>query len=161
MIPSARILQRLIDAKLEFVLVGGLAALVHGSNVVTSDVDICMQMTDENLQRLDSALHDLHPKHRMTPDKLEFAFEDVRRRGVKNLYLTTDWGVLDCIGEVLGLGDYQEAIKWSQNAALPFGTCRILTLDGIIKAKEAAGRPHDLQAVWQLRAIQSKKAGDI
>ena len=54
------LLQRLSDAGIEFVVVGGVAAVLHGSSMVTRDLDVCASLTDANIRKLRAALHDLH-----------------------------------------------------------------------------------------------------
>src|SRR5262245_26896803 len=63
----SQILQRLNRDKVEYVVVGGLAAVFHGVPLVTRDIDVCLSLTRENLVRLEKALADLHPVHRQTP----------------------------------------------------------------------------------------------
>jgi hypothetical protein len=150
------LLGRLHEEKVQFVIVGGFAAILHGGSVVTEDVDICCRFTSGNLLRLQKALADLHPVHRLTPKKLPLALTAVRCRGLKNLYLQTDWGVVDCLSEVLGVGDYASVRKQSIAVKLPFGNCRVLGLDALIKAKEAMGRPHDLKSVEELKAVRGR-----
>jgi hypothetical protein len=77
----------------------------------------------------------------------------------KNIYLNTDWGILDCLGDVAGVGDYDAVLEHSEFTQTPFGKCRVLNLDGIIRAKEAAGRPHDLRALTELKIIREKIRG--
>ena len=78
--------------------------------------------------------------------------------GLKNLYLDTDDGRLDCLGTVLGIGGFAEVKRRSVEIELPFGRCRILALDALIEAKTAMGRPHDKEAVLQLTAIREQQA---
>ena len=151
-----KLLERLIAHDVAFVIVGGYAAVAHGVTLVTRDVDICCRFTATNLLRLQAAFNDLHPNHRLTPKRLPLNLTVGRCRGLKNLYLQTDWGVVDCLGEVLGVGSYAAVQKQSIAVKLPFGTCRVLGLDALIKAKEAMGRPHDLESVVQLKAIKAR-----
>jgi len=150
------LLGRLIREKVEYVIVGGYAAILHGGTVVTEAVDICCRFTLPNLDRLQAALNNLHPVHRLTPKRLPLNLTPENCRGLKNLHLQTDWGVVDCLSEVLGIGDYAAVRKQSILVKLPFGNCRVLGLDALIKAKEAMGRPHDLQSVTQLKAIRAR-----
>jgi hypothetical protein len=62
-----RMLQKLIEGKVEFVLVGGYAAVAHGASLMTRDLDVCSPSSVENLRRLSAVLEDVHPLHRMTP----------------------------------------------------------------------------------------------
>jgi hypothetical protein len=154
---AARVLQRLIDARLEFVVIGGIAALVHGSTMVTRDIDICLRFDAVSLRLLSATLRDLHPKHRLSPQRFPLEIREDNWNDFKNLYLETDWGVLDCLGEVAGIGRYEEALAQSVAASLPFGQCRVLTIEALIRAKEAVGRPNDLRTAAELRMIAKKK----
>lgn len=152
-----RLLPRLIDEKIEFVLVGGFAAVLHGVVVVTQDVDVCLNFSRDNVAQLAAALSDLHPVDRLTPGQLGLEINDTNSSSLKNLYLKTDWGVLDCLGEVAGIGNYQKALPNSTLIDLPIGPCRVLTIEALIRAKEAMARPHDLRTVTSLRAILARR----
>lgn len=58
-------------------------------------------------------------------------------------------------GEVLGIGDFGKVKASSLETQLPFGMCRVLSIDALICAKERMGRPHDLFTVTQLKALRS------
>ncbi|MEI7731453.1 MAG: nucleotidyltransferase [Verrucomicrobiota bacterium] len=148
-----------MDARVEFVLVGGFASVAHGASLVTRDVDVCMRFSPENLARLNQALATLHPVHRMTPQRLPFDLSADAGRGLKNLYLETDLGVLDCLGEVLGVGDFDRVNAHGVDIDIPGGKCRVLDISALIQAKQAMGRPHDLLTVTQLQAIRERKRG--
>ncbi len=148
--------RRLVEARVEFVLIGGFAAVAHGATLVTRDVDICCRFNEANLMRIQQALADLHPVHRSRPD-LPLDLTPEQCAGLKNLYLKTDLGAVDCLGEVLAVGDFDAALKQSVEVELPFGVCRILDLDGLIRAKEAMDREHDRITVRQLREIKKRQ----
>jgi hypothetical protein len=150
------LIDRLKQAGVDFVIVGGYAALAHGSSMMTEDVDICCPFTEQNLMKLGDALADVHPVHRLTPAKLPLRITPEFCQGLKNMYLLTDLGVLDCLGEVLGIGNYEKVVSRSIAVDLPGGQCRVLGLRALIEAKEAMGRPHDLQTAKQLRAIEER-----
>ena len=84
-------------------LVGGFAAFAHGSSLQTRDVDICIRLSTENLMRIQTAFVDLHPVHRSRPD-IPLALTPDECSRFKNLYLKTDLGIIDCLGEVLAVG---------------------------------------------------------
>jgi len=148
--------RRLIEAQVEFVLVGGFAAVAHGVTLVTRDVDICCRFNETNLKRIQKALEGLHPAHRSRPD-LPLALTPEQCASLKNLYLKTDLGVVDCLGEVLGVGDFERVFEHSIEVELPFGNCRILDLEALIRAKEAMNRDHDRITVGQLKEIQRRQ----
>jgi hypothetical protein len=152
------LLERLVRGRVQFVVVGGYAAVAHGATLVTQDVDICCRFSPENLLRLQGAVAGLHSVHRMTPRRLPLALTEATCRGLKNLYLDTDLGQLDCLGSVLGIGDFDKVLKRSTRIKLPFGFCRILGLDALIVAKEAMDRPRDRAAVTELKALRSRRS---
>lgn len=102
------LLKRLLEEKIDFVLIGGYAAVLHGSSQVTHDLDICAVMTDEQLTKLKKALHDLEPKHRMNPNS-QPSLNDVPEKAglIENYYLRTKAGVLDILAEVSSVGNFQ------------------------------------------------------
>jgi hypothetical protein len=151
----SELIRRLIEGRVEFVLVGGFAAVAHGATLVTRDVDICCRFTEANLMRIQKALADLHPVHRVRPD-LPLDLTPEQCASLKNLYLKTDLGVVDCLGEVLGVGDFDTALEHSVEIELPAGKCRILDLGTLIVAKKAMDRDHDRITVRQLLEIQKR-----
>ena len=148
--------RRLIEAQVEFVLIGGFAAVAHGVTLVTRDVDICCRFTEENLMRIQQAFADLHPVHRSRPD-LPLALTPEQCASLKNLYLRTDLGIVDCLSEVLGVGDFETVLKQSVELELPFGNCWILDIDALIRAKESMNRDHDRITVKQLQEIKRRR----
>lgn len=101
-----RLLSRLADAGLGFVVVGGYAGVLHGSSLVTNDIDICAVLSVENIERLRAALRDLHPFHRVTHRHVSLLDHPGPGEKVANLYLETDDGVLDVLSTITGVGDY-------------------------------------------------------
>jgi hypothetical protein len=75
---------------------------------------------------------------------------------IKNLSLQTDLGKLDCLGEVAGVGNYETVLQHSVIFKLSYGGLRFLSLEAAIASKEAVGRPRDLEAAKQLRAIRER-----
>ena len=158
---SETLLKRLHDEGVEFVIIGGLCNLLHGATLMTQDIDVCCRFTPENLRRVEAAVRDLHPAHRQTPQRLPFTLDDRLAADLKNLYLRTDLGVIDCLGEVAGLGDYDAVLRASVPVAFSFGRCRMLSLNALIRSKEALAREQDLAALRQLRAIQERAGRDL
>jgi predicted nucleotidyltransferase len=147
------ILKRFNEFKVKYVLIGGGAAIAHGSAYVTADADICYARDEENLQRLAAALQPLHPKLRGAPEGLPFKLDASTLNVGLNFTLTTDLGDLDLLGEVAGLGTY-EAVSQSSDEVNSYGVqCRVLSLEGLIKAKRAAGRPKDQLILPELEAL--------
>ena len=141
------LLDRLIRHEVDFVIIGGFAAVTHGVWLVTEDLDICCGFDEASLRRLHAAVADLHPVHRMTPQRIPFELTPHLLSTLKNVYLRTDLGILDCLGNVKGLGDFDEVKKHAVILTLPIGPCRVLSIDALIRAKEAIGEPKDLEEI--------------
>jgi hypothetical protein len=149
-------MRRLISSRVEFVLVGGFAAVAHGVTLLTRDVGICCRFDETNLFRIQKAFADLHPAHRSGPD-LPLDLTSEQCATLKNLYLKTDLGIIDCLGEVLGIGNFDEVHQHSIEVQLPYGKCRILNIDALIRAKEAMNRDHDRITVRHLLEIKKQQ----
>src|SRR5687768_256469 len=108
----AEILRRVHAANVQFVVIGGLAAVKHGTCYVTYDVDICVPADSGNFKRIAESVQDLNPKFRQRRD-LPFELTPERLNGLKNLYLITNLGPLDCLTEVAAVGDYSAVLKES------------------------------------------------
>ena len=147
------LLERLVRHEVEFVVIGGYAAMAHGATYITLDVDICTRLTGTNLERVHAAFADLHPYHRMTPQKIPFTLPADIEHGFRNVYLKTDLGQIDCLGSMPDVGDYAFAREHSVALKLSFGECHFLDCPTLIRAKEVVGRPKDFLVVAQLRAI--------
>lgn len=95
MVILSQLLQRLCDADIDFVVVGGFAALLHGSTLVTRDLDVCAVLSHQDVAKLRDALRDLNPTHRLTPQRLSFLTNPDQGVPVRNLYLETELGTVD------------------------------------------------------------------
>ena len=123
------LLARLSNEGFEFVLVGGYSAMLHGSSLMTRDIDVVCSLSPENLARLIRALEGLHPSHRAQPERRPLTKADADRVDWKNLYLRTDLGILDCLGEVKGVGDYDACLARSISIDLGEFSIRGLSLE--------------------------------
>jgi hypothetical protein len=150
------LLERLAASGLEFVVIGGVCVVYHGAPLATFDLDICCPFGVENVRRIESAVSDLHPVHRMTPQRIPLEATRDRYGELRNLYLQTDLGLLDCLSEVAGVGAFEVVRAASEVARFSYGEFRFLKLDALIAAKEATGRERDLAALRQLRAIRER-----
>ena len=155
-----QLLQILHVAGVKFVLIGGLAAIAHGAETVTGDVDICYARDRDNLERLAQALAPFRPRLRGAPPDLPFRLDLPTLRSGLNFTLTTDLADLDLLGEVLGLGGYDAVHAASEELEIYDLRCSVITLEGLIRAKRAAGRPKDLRALYELEAIHALRQGN-
>lgn len=151
------LLRILSDAGVEFIVVGGVAAAVHGSARATFDLDVVYRRTPENIQRLVLALTPYHPYLRGAPPGLPFRWDAATITQGLNFTLTTDVGALDLLGEITGGGSY-EALAPSTEVIRAFGIeCRLLDLNRLIEVKRAVGRPKDFETVAELEIIREER----
>jgi len=147
------LLRVLKDNRVDFIIVGGVAATLHGSARVTRDLDVVYDRSPGNLRRLVAALRGLHPYLRGAPPGLPFSWDEATLRGGLNFTLETDLGNLDVLGEIAGGGGYDDLRPHSIEFEA-FGLKLLcLDLDTLIRVKQAAGRLRDLEAVAELRVI--------
>lgn len=151
-----RILQTLARHKVQFVLIGGQAAIAHGSPSVTFDLDICYQRSPQNFERLASALKERNARLREVEDDLLFILDPKTIEMGDHFTFETDAGSFDCLGTLSGVNGYEELAT----AASPvdFDGLRVLvaSLDDLIRMKRAAGRPKDLIEVEVLGALRDE-----
>ena len=143
----------LCDAGVEFVVIGGLSATLHGSARVTYDLDICYSRTIGNLRRLAVALAPFHPRPRGFPPDLPFVWDEVTLRNGTVFTLQTDLGELDLLAEVAGLGDFDEVRRQSISVDAFERLIATLDLPALIRSKRAAGREKDLAALVELESL--------
>ena len=143
-----KLLERLIQHDVEFVVIGGFAALMHGAQSAMLVVEVFSPLSRENVEKIHAALADFEPVHRERPD-IPFTV----RSDLRNCYLSTTLGKIDFLGLVSGVGDFSEVAAHSIEMELPIGKLRVLDCESLIRAKLAAGREKDLLVVKQLRAM--------
>lgn len=153
MIDVAAVLRAFEEAGVEAVLVGGLAATVHGSARLTQDVDFVYSREPRNIERLARALRPHAPYLRGAPAGLPFEWSAATIKRGLNFTLTTDIGDIDLLGEIPGGGDYQALLPHTIEVEIFGRRCRCLNLPALIRAKRAAGRPKDLEALAELEAL--------
>jgi hypothetical protein len=151
------LLGRLMRKGVDFVIVGGFAGTVYGCTLVTQDVDICLDFSPANLLNLQKAIQDLHPVHRMTPRRQKLKLTEKSCGQFKNLYLDTDIGQLDCLGQIQGIGDYKKVKEASGVIETGGVRLRVLNLSALIESRKAMNRPRDRQAILELEAIKKLK----
>ena len=150
------LLARLKDSGLDFVVIGGVCVVFHGVPIATFDLDICCPFGRQNVDKIEVAVRDLHPVHRLTENKLPLELTRSAFGDLRNLYLRTDLGILDCLSEVTGVGSFEAVLRQSVLARFSYGQFRFLNLDALIASKQAVGRDRDLLAVRSLLSIKER-----
>src|SRR5580698_2028861 len=126
-----------------FIVVGGAAAIAHGSARFTQDLDIVYLRTAANLGRLAAALADHKPYLRGVPPGLPFVWDATMLARGLNFTLVTSLGDIDLLGEIPGGGTYEELLADAVELQVFQARCLCLSLPQLIRAKRAAGRPRD------------------
>ncbi|MGE0383956.1 MAG: nucleotidyltransferase [Gammaproteobacteria bacterium] len=155
-----RLLQRLCDAEIDFVIVGGYAAMLHGSSMLTRDLDVCALLTGENVARLRAVFRDLRPTHRHHPGRLSFLDHPDPGVPLRNVYLQTDLGPVDVMTSITGVGGFEEVRRSAIRIEIFGRFVHVIDLRNLIRAKEALGREKDLISAKELRAIASMPGHD-
>jgi len=141
----------------EYLIVGGLAATIHGSSRLTQDIDVVYARYEENLGRLVAALAPHDPYPRGAPPGLPFDWSVDTLRGGLNFTLVTSLGPLDLFGEITGGGGYDDLKPHSTKVRLFGHDCRCVELARLIDLKRAAGRPKDLEVIAELEALLEER----
>jgi hypothetical protein len=145
------------EFQIKCVLVGGVAATIHGSSIPTQDLDICYSRDSENLTKVVEALRSVSATLRGAPKDIPFILdEETLRRGL-NFTFDTDVGNLDLLGEVRGVGIYAACLDSADETEIFGYRHYVLSLEKLIDAKRAAGRAKDLIALPELEAILEQR----
>lgn len=151
------LLKLLIHSPLDFVLVGGFAAVLHGCNQTTRDIDICILYSPEQVDLLRSLLKPYHPRHRTNESRPSFLETPKELSQKQDFHLITDLGPLDIISRIKGVGDYLDILKNSEEMELYGGACRVISIEDLVKSKKSLGGHKDLATVQELEAILEEK----
>jgi predicted nucleotidyltransferase len=153
----SNILALLLEAEIEFILVGGLAAMAHGSAAATLDVDVVYSRKPENIAKLVKALEPVSPYLRGAAPGLPFEFDEKTVRMGLNFTLTTKLGDVDFLGEIAGGGTFETLVAQTDRRMLFDVSLLCVTLEKLIQLKQAAGRPKDLNAIAELQALLEER----
>jgi predicted nucleotidyltransferase len=152
-----RLLKLLNDAGVQFIVIGGVAAISHGSARFTKDVDVVYSRTADNISRIVTALAAHAPYIRGAPPGLPFIWDARTIEMGLNFTLTTDLGDIDLLGEIAGGGGYDQLYDQTESKTMFGQTCQCLKLETLIAVKRAAGRPKDFEAIAELEALKEER----
>jgi predicted nucleotidyltransferase len=136
-----------------FVVIGGVAAGIHGSSRATLDLDICYDPAPDNVAALARLLADRHAYLRGVEPGLPFMMDERALRTTPVMTLTTDAGPIDVMDRVAGVGDYPAVLAASVEVEAFGQRFQALGLPGLVAAKKATGRPRDQEQVPELEAL--------
>jgi len=151
------ILRALAERKARVVVVGGVAMQLQGSSYSTQDIDFAYERTRENATRVANALASFDPRPRDFSDDLPFVFDEQTLIAHEVLTLRTTAGDVDLLGAIKGIGGYRDVEALAETFRFEHYEVRVLSIDGLIQAKRAAGRPKDEAGLVELEAIREAR----
>jgi len=152
------ILRVLVANEVRFVVIGGIAAALHGSTTLTADLDILYDRSGDNIERLARALAALGAVRRDLPTEAPAPLDARTVRNGTNFLLTTRHGDLDCIGETPS-GRFTHAQLAPTAERMRIGTdleINVASLDELIRMKRATGRTKDRIELETLSALRDE-----
>lgn len=152
------IIRVLATHDVDCVLIGGLAAVLHGSPATTNDADVMPDVSDENLARLASALQELDARLRVSsePDGVAFEPHPALLATMTTLNTTSRFGDLDVTFSPAGVDDYESLKRAATEFDIDGSRILVASLDDIIRSKEAADRPKDHATLPLLYALRDE-----
>ncbi|TWT41722.1 hypothetical protein RAS1_28430 [Phycisphaerae bacterium RAS1] len=154
-----KIAKLLTARKVEFIVIGGQAEALLGSARVTYDTDLCYRRTNENLERVATALKELGPTLRGAPADLPFKLDVKALQLGNNFTFDTTLGSLDLLGWVEPLGTYDEFIGRAETMPFDDIELKVISLDDLIRVKQHVNRPKDRESLMHLLAIKRVRDG--
>ncbi|TAK52102.1 MAG: hypothetical protein EPO25_14620 [Gammaproteobacteria bacterium] len=151
-----RILEVLEQHGVEYVVVGGVAAVLQGAPVTTFDIDALIKVDSANIDRLAQVLAILDARYREHRD-LRPTPSDLSAGG--HLLLATNGGPLDLLGFIGGGKRYEDVADSARRISVGDLTIRVLSIEALIADKQALGRDKDLVVVRILEAILNRQRG--
>lgn len=152
MTPSFReILEVLNHHEVEYIVVGGVAAVIHGAPTTTFDLDALVRVNQANAERLTRALAQLQARFREHRQTIRPTTEDILAGG--HLLLITKAGPLDVLGFIGDRQRYEDLLDASSEVAMNLGPIRVLNLETLIAEKKRMGRAKDLAAIELLEEV--------
>lgn len=153
------LLRGLVEGGVDFVLIGGVAAVARGSAQFTQALDISYAPDQENLDRLGNVLVQLGARLRGVTDDVPFIPDGRSLRRTRVLTLETPLGLIDLLAQPDGAPDYERLRERATREVIGGVDVQVASLEDLIAMKKAAGRPKDLVAVEELEAIQRLHRG--
>jgi hypothetical protein len=139
----------------EFVVIGGFAATIHGSPLVTFDIDITPSRAPDNLARLSAALREMNARiwTQPEPEGIAFDHDADSLADVQILNLVTDFGRLDVTSTPAGTTGYEDLRRDALLIRIGDIDVLVASLADVVRSKQAAGRPKDERALPILRRM--------
>lgn len=154
--PSFREILRILSKhEVEYIVVGGVAAVIHGVPMATFDLDALVRISEENARRLISALEELDARYREHQTTVRPTEKDILAGG--HILLITSAGPLDVLGFVGDDNRYEDLLAETEEIEIRGGRVRILNLDELIRLKRQTDRPKDRAVLELLEEVLRRK----
>ena len=150
---STELLRRLTARGVDFIVIGGIAAVMHGSARVTQDLDIRFATDEANLSALGHVLTGLNARLRGVDDDGPFVADARTLRNVEVLTLLTELGPLDVLARPAGAPSYERMRRRADRFELEDFSVLVAAIDDLVAMKLAAGRKKDLADIAELQTI--------
>jgi hypothetical protein len=147
------ILRALVRRGVDFVVIGGIAAVLHGSPRLTFDLDLCFAPDTGNLQALGEVLVALGAQLRGVDETVPFVPDAATLRRIEVLTLATPAGDLDVLARPAGAPAYETLRRRADRYEVGDFSVLVASVEDLIAMKRAAGRAKDLADVAELEAI--------
>jgi Nucleotidyl transferase AbiEii toxin, Type IV TA system len=147
------ILRALVQRGVDFVVIGGIAAVLHGSARLTYDLDLCFAPDRANLSALGDVLVALSARLRGVDEAVPFVPDAATLRRVEVLTLATVAGDVDVLARPAGAPSYEALRRRADRYEIGDFSVLVASVEDLIAMKRAAGRPKDLADVAELEAI--------
>ncbi len=151
------LLETLTRHGIDFVVIGGVAGLAHGSAYPTFDLDVAYSRDRGNLERLASALRELDVNLRGAPADLPFQVDARSLGNGATFTFDSPYGSFDILGDVPGIGAYEELRRDALVATIDDIEVRIASIDHLIAMKRAANRTKDKLMVEEYIVIADEQ----
>jgi predicted nucleotidyltransferase len=149
------IVRTLNEHGVRYVIIGGMAAILWGSDHHTNDIDVCYDRDPENLRLLVAALREMEAHLRGFPEGLPEIIDERAFKLGDTMTFTTKFGWFDCLGAPAGTRGYIQLVASATEMHIRPGiTVLVASLEDIIRMKRAAGRPKDHWLVEQLKVLK-------
>jgi len=153
-----RILELLETHGVEYIVVGGVAAVLRGAPVTTFDIDTLVRTDQANAERLLAALRTLNARYREHPGRLEPSIEDILAGG--HLLLMTDSGPLDVLGHIMDGKRYEDVMDRASTLVVGELAVPVLGLKALLDEKRALGRPKDRAMAEMLEELLQREQAE-
>jgi hypothetical protein len=151
-------LRALIRREVDFLVVGGIAASLHGSSRATFDLDIVFASERSNLEALGRALQDLEARLRGVEEDVPFVADADTLRRIDVLTLDTTAGPLDVMRRPAGASAYKVLRRRAERFDLGEYDVLVASIEDLIAMKRASARTKDLADAEELEAILRRRA---